>query len=48
MKKKVTIKPRNLAALELYSNPAFRAKATKDKKKYNRKNKHKKLDNPDP
>lgn len=42
MKKK--IKPRNFAALELYTNAAFRAKVVKDKKKYNRKSKHKDVD----
>jgi hypothetical protein len=47
MKKKVTIKPRNLAALALYSNAAFRSKSIKDKKKYNRKDKHKKIDTDD-
>jgi hypothetical protein len=47
MKKKAVIKPRNYAALELYTNAAFRCKTVKDKKKYNRKDKHKKLDLPE-
>jgi hypothetical protein len=44
MKKNAIIRPRNLVALELFTNGNFKPKATKVKKKYSRKRKHKNID----